>query len=141
MKWNEMGTFNVTEQSLVGQKNNILKRKWLSDLELEEIKRNIKYIGNGEVGLESDVDEGWFLGFGVKREDCVVPNVQEERSNAFVIKKNMQIKNEDMTNNKIKTCQSSINKTAEVPDKKEAQESFWEYLGRKKRASERCRMA
>ena len=33
--WNEMGMFNVTEQRLVDQKNNILKRKWLSDLELE----------------------------------------------------------------------------------------------------------
>ena len=34
--------FNVTEQSLVDQKNNTLKRKWLSDLELEEIQRNIE---------------------------------------------------------------------------------------------------
>ena len=32
--WNEMGIFNVTEQRLVDQKNNIFKRKWLSDLEL-----------------------------------------------------------------------------------------------------------
>ena len=52
-----MGMFNVTEQRLVDQKNNILKRKWLSDLELEEIQRNIKGIRNGEVGLESDEDE------------------------------------------------------------------------------------
>ena len=36
--WNEMGMFNVTEQRLVDQKNNILKRKWLLDLELEEIQ-------------------------------------------------------------------------------------------------------
>ena len=36
----KMGMFNVTEQRLVDQKNNILKRKWLSDLELEEIRRN-----------------------------------------------------------------------------------------------------
>ena len=33
--WNEMRMFNLTEQRLVDQKNNILKRKWLSDLELE----------------------------------------------------------------------------------------------------------
>ena len=32
--WNEMGMFNVTEQRLVDQKNNILKRNWLSNLEL-----------------------------------------------------------------------------------------------------------
>ena len=103
-----MGMFNATEQRLVGQKNNILKRKWLSDLELEEIQRNIEDIGNGEVGLESGIGEGWFLGFGhegqdvfmkeceVALEDCMVPNVEEERSNVFVIKMNMQITNEDM---------------------------------------------
>ena len=85
--WNELGMFNVTEQRLVDQKNSILKRKWLSDLELEEIQRNIKDIGNGEVGLENDEDEGWFLGFDhegqdvfmkeceVALEDCIVPNI------------------------------------------------------------------
>ena len=73
------------------------------------IQRNIKDIGNGEVGLESDVDEGWFLGFDLEGqdvfmkeceaalEDCMVPNVEEERNNVFVIKINMQITNEDMT--------------------------------------------
>ena len=66
-------------------------------------------IGNGEVGLESDVDKGWFLGFDheeqdvfmkeceVALEDCMVPNVEEERSSVFVIKMNMQITKEDMT--------------------------------------------
>ena len=34
-----MGMFNVTEQRLVDE-NNILKRKWRSVLELEEIQRN-----------------------------------------------------------------------------------------------------
>ena len=33
----------------------------------------------------------------VALEDCIVPNVEEERSNVFVIKINMQITNEDMT--------------------------------------------
>ena len=106
MKW---GMFDVAEQRLVDQKNNILKRKQLSDLELEEIQRNIEDINNGEVGLESDEDEGWFLGFDhewqdvfikeceVVLEDCVVSNVEEERSNVFVIKMNMQITNEDRT--------------------------------------------
>ena len=80
-----------------------------SDLELEEIQRNIKDIGHGEVGLESHEDEGWFLGFDhegqdvfmkqceVMLEDCMATNVEEERSNVFVIKMNMQIMNEDMT--------------------------------------------
>ena len=44
-----MGMFNVTEQTLVDQKNNILKRKWLSDLDLEELQRNIEDVGNGEM--------------------------------------------------------------------------------------------
>ena len=35
-----MRMFNVTEQRLVDEKNNILKRQWLSVLELEEIQRN-----------------------------------------------------------------------------------------------------
>ena len=29
-------------------------------------------------------------------EDCMMPNVEEERSNVFLIKMNMQITNEDM---------------------------------------------
>ena len=60
--WYEMGMFKVTEQKLVDQKNNILKRKWLLDLGLEEIQRNIEYIQHGEVGLESNEDEGLFSG-------------------------------------------------------------------------------
>ena len=67
--WNEMGMFNVTEQRLVDQKNKILKRKWLSDLELEEIQRNSEDIGHGEVRFESDEDEGWFLGFDHEGQD------------------------------------------------------------------------
>ena len=61
------------------------------------------------MGLESDEDEGWFLAFDheqqdvlikeckVVLEDCMVPNVEEEESNVFVIKINMQITNEDLT--------------------------------------------
>ena len=61
------------------------------------------------MGLESDEAEGWLLGFDHEKqdvfmkecevvlEDCMVPNVKEERSNVFVIKINMQITNEDMT--------------------------------------------
>ena len=57
---NEIRMFNVTKQRLVYQKNNISKRKWLLNLELEEIPRNIKDIRHGEVRLESD--EGMVLG-------------------------------------------------------------------------------
>ena len=60
------------------------------------------------MGLESN-EKGWFMGFDhegqdvfmkeceVALEDCMVPNVEEERSNVFVIKMNMQIMNKDMT--------------------------------------------
>ena len=87
-----MGMLNVTVQWLVDQKNNILERKWLSDLELEEIQRNIDDIGPREVGLESNEHEGWFLGFDhegqdvfmkeceVAPEDCMVTNVEEEEA-------------------------------------------------------------
>ena len=61
MTWNEMEMFNVTEQRLVDQKTNILKRTWMSDLEQEEMQRHIEDIGNGEVGLESNKDKGWLL--------------------------------------------------------------------------------
>ena len=37
--WLQMDKFPVTEQRLVDQANQIRKRKWLSDLEMEEIKR------------------------------------------------------------------------------------------------------
>ena len=61
------------------------------------------------MGLKSNEVEGWFLGFDdegqdvfmkeceVVLEDCMVPNVEEERSDVFIIKMNMQITNEDMT--------------------------------------------
>ena len=60
------------------------------------------------MGLESDEDEKWFLGFNHEGkyvfmkecefalEDCMVPNIEEARSNVFVRKMNMQIMNEDM---------------------------------------------
>ena len=56
--WNEIGMFNVTEERLVDQNNNILKRNLVSGLELEEIQRNTEDVRNGEVGLESKEDEG-----------------------------------------------------------------------------------
>ena len=51
--WNEMIMFSVTEQRSVDQKNNILKRKWPSDLELEEMQRNIEDIGHVKWGWKA----------------------------------------------------------------------------------------
>ena len=79
-----------------------MKRKWPSDLELQEIQRNIKDIGHGEVRLESDENEGWFLQFDHEGQDeylkeykdvlvdCMVPNVEEEKRSIFLVKMNMQ---------------------------------------------------
>ena len=49
--WNEIGMFNVTEQNLDDQKNNILKRKWLLDLKLGKIQRKVDDIRHGVMGL------------------------------------------------------------------------------------------
>ena len=40
--WQERQMFNVTEQRLVDQGNQIRKKKWLSDLEMEEIQREVE---------------------------------------------------------------------------------------------------
>ena len=50
--------------------------------------------------LESDKDERWFLGFEYKGQDVFMKEcvyVEEERSNFFTIKMNMQITNKDKT--------------------------------------------
>ena len=66
-------------------------------------------IRNGKEWFKNDEDEGWFLGFDnegqdvfmkeceVVLEDCMVPSVEEARSNVFVTKMNMQITNEGIT--------------------------------------------
>ena len=67
--WNKIEMFNVTDERLVDQNNNILKRNWVSDSELEEIQRNTEDIRNGEVELESKEDKEWFLGFDQGEQD------------------------------------------------------------------------
>ena len=47
--WNDRGMFNVTEQRLIDQKNQIVKKQWLSSLELEEIQRNVEDAAYGEI--------------------------------------------------------------------------------------------
>ena len=48
--WNEKGMFQITEQRLLDQKAQIIRKKWLTDLELEEIKRMIEHEESGVVG-------------------------------------------------------------------------------------------
>ena len=40
--WNEIGGFEFTEQKLVGQARAIRGNEWLSDLELEQLQREIR---------------------------------------------------------------------------------------------------
>ena len=47
--WMEKEMFPVTEQRLMDQKNNVVKKKWLSDLELEEIRRNVEDVEQGVI--------------------------------------------------------------------------------------------
>ena len=56
----------------------------LSDLELEEIQRNIEDIVNVEVGLESNEDEGWFLGFDHEEQDMFMKECQVAQENCIV---------------------------------------------------------
>ena len=48
--------FPVTEQRLLDRKNNILKKNWLTDLEFEEIRRNIEELEQGNIFEEIEVD-------------------------------------------------------------------------------------
>ena len=54
--WIERKMFPVTEQRLMDQKNNIVKKTWLSDLELEEIRRNVEDVEQGMILEEVQVD-------------------------------------------------------------------------------------
>ena len=47
--WNDRGMFNVTEQRRIDQKFQIVKKQWLSSLELEEIQRNVDDAAYGEI--------------------------------------------------------------------------------------------
>ena len=40
--WDEIGVFPVTEQRLADQARQIRTNKWLTDIEIEKIRRNLK---------------------------------------------------------------------------------------------------
>ena len=42
--WCDKDMFQVAEQRLLDQKNQILKKGWLTDLELADIKRNLQQV-------------------------------------------------------------------------------------------------
>ena len=53
--WNSKGLFCIIGQQLVDQANNIHKRGWLTEIELEEIKKNIKLDNNNRNDTDPDV--------------------------------------------------------------------------------------
>ena len=48
--------FPVPEQKLLDQKNNILKSNWLTNRELEEIKRSVDELEQGSILEEVEVE-------------------------------------------------------------------------------------
>ena len=60
--WIEKGGFLVAEQRL-GQKRLIFQRKWLSNLEIEEIRRSSKNKFDFSVFEDNYGEEQWFLAF------------------------------------------------------------------------------
>ena len=52
--WNSKSLFFTTGQQLVDQDNNIRKRGWLTEIELEEIKRNIELDNNNKNDTDPD---------------------------------------------------------------------------------------
>ena len=55
--WVEKGMLIATEQRLQDQKNNILKKNWLTSLELKKIRRNVTELEHGNILEEVEVDE------------------------------------------------------------------------------------
>jgi len=74
--------FPVPEQKLLDQKNNILKSNWLTNRELEEIKRSVDELEQGSILEEVEVEA---------REICNIelPDVSNE---------NVEIDDNDETN-------------------------------------------
>ena len=61
--WQDIGTFEITEQGSADQVRVIKSNKWLSKVEIEEIKRNIEMENNSNIDInqsvrDTDVDRG-----------------------------------------------------------------------------------
>ena len=54
-EWREKGMFDLTEQRVCDQARTIRKNGWLSELELEAIKRQVEDESRGELCREKDV--------------------------------------------------------------------------------------
>ena len=55
--WNGKGMFQITEQRLLDQKAQIIRKKWLTELELEEIKRMVEHEESEAVGDVTSEDK------------------------------------------------------------------------------------
>ena len=54
--WIEQGMFTITEQRLIDQKSQIIKKKWMSDIELEAMRRSIDDAVYGQIGNVIECD-------------------------------------------------------------------------------------
>ena len=77
--WREKSMFIVTEQRLVDQSNQIRKRGWLTDLELEEIIRRIEY-GNVQHEREENREQPRSNDTGTDIEIDIVYSQDQESS-------------------------------------------------------------
>ena len=98
MLWKDRKMVHVTEQRLIDQKNQIIKKQWLSSLELEEIQRNIEDATYGGVARsiveKSDPDlEMTTTGGGSEGED---PQIEgNEQVDGIKIKDGVVLMEED----------------------------------------------
>ena len=82
--WLNKGIFWVSEQRLVDQTNTIRRNSWMTDLEVEELERNLPENDSYKEKERSDDDTGSDLGKEVRNivtaleEDEEISNLEEE---------------------------------------------------------------
>ena len=78
--WNEIGLFELSEQKLVGQARVIKTNGWLSEIEIEELKRETEREGSEHVeNISEQIDNESFL--AVVEEQPIVDQIIREETN------------------------------------------------------------
>ena len=113
--WIEKGGFLVAEQRFVDQKRLIFQRKWLSNVEIEEIRRSSENRFDFSIFEDTDREEQWFLGFdkdgnGVYEPKDMIIDIEngenhqrlddevepQEEEDAFQLKEGAELNEEEM---------------------------------------------
>ena len=76
--WDEIGIFPVTEQRLADQAREIRTNKWLTDIEIEEIERQL---GRHDSTVEVQEDEQEII----KRNENEQPQLEEQRAQEVLV--------------------------------------------------------